>query len=415
MKKYKAEIISIGDELLAGYTVNTNASFISQKLLTIGLPVGWVTTISDAHDEILYALETANKRADVVIITGGLGPTPDDITKKTICEYFNTEMELNENVLDDVKTFLKTRGLSNLKSNLDQALVPKSAAIISNPLGTAPGLIFTKNKRYFFFLPGVSVEMKYMINEYILDYLSANLQLLPVHLRLLRTTGISEAKLYETLKDILESHPQFPAAFLPRYIGVDMRFRLISNQENEIREFEDFVNTIHKKAAKYIFTDQEIEAEQKLGQILNQHKLTLCTAESFTGGLIGDLITNIPGSSIYYMGGLITYSNESKTALLDVQTQTLEKYGAVSEQTALEMVNGAQKRFNTHCAISTTGIAGPAGATKTKPVGLCYIAARYKDKESVKEFHFGAHRLINKKRGAAAGLELLRRLILGIN
>ncbi|MCD4691811.1 MAG: hypothetical protein K8R79_02760 [Calditrichales bacterium] len=246
MKKYKAEIISIGDELLAGYTVNTNASFISQKLLTIGQPVGWVTTISDAHDEILYALETANKRADVVIITGGLGPTPDDITKKTICEYFNTEMELNENVLDDVKTFLKTRGLSNLKSNLDQALVPKSAAIISNPLGTAPGLIFTKNERYFFFLPGVPVEMKYMITEYILDYLSANLQLLPVHLRLLRTTGISEAKLYETLKDILESRPQFPAAFLPRYIGVDMRFRLISNQENEIREFDDFVNTIHK-------------------------------------------------------------------------------------------------------------------------------------------------------------------------
>ncbi|MCD4691810.1 MAG: CinA family protein [Calditrichales bacterium] len=152
-----------------------------------------------------------------------------------------------------------------------------------------------------------------------------------------------------------------------------------------------------------------------MGQILNQHKLTLCTAESFTGGLIGDLITNIPGSSNYYMGGLITYSNESKTALLDVQTQTLEKYGAVSEQTALEMVNGAQKRFNTHCAISTTGIAGPAGATETKPVGLCYIAARYKDKESVKEFHFGTDRLINKKRGAAAGLELLRRVILGIN
>jgi len=360
-------------------------------------------------------LETANKRADVVLVTGGLGPTPDDITKASICEYFKTELMKNEDVLSHVQILLKNRGLNLLESNIAQALVPEKADVLHNPVGTAPGLALKNEGCHFFFMPGVPMEMKRLIDDQIIPYLQNKLILPNVQTRLLRTTGIAESRLYELLKDILNEHQEFPIAFLPRHIGVDLRFRLISDDSNDQQKFELFVKTIQKKTAKYIFTTENIELEKVLGEILKEKKLTFSCAESFTGGLIGDLITNIPGSSEYFMGGLITYSNESKIVSLNVKKETLESFGAVSSETAIEMVRGVQNVFNTNCAVATTGIAGPTGATETKPVGLCYITARCGRKEVVKEFHFGRDRVINKRRGAMAAMELLRRLILVIN
>lgn len=415
MKTKLAEIISIGNEVLAGHTINTNAAYISQQMSAIGLPVYWVTTISDTHDEILFALNTANTRADVVLVTGGLGPTPDDITKATVCEYFNSPLVQNKNVLNHVQNLLKNRGLSLLDTNMAQALVPDKADILHNPVGTAPGLALENKGTYFFFMPGVPIEMKRLINEQIIPYLQKRLNLPAIRSYLLRTTGIAESRLFELLKDILKEYSQFPLAFLPRHIGVDLRFRLISDNKDEQQKFESFVDAVRNKTLKYIFTEENVELEQILGQLLKDRKLTFSCAESFTGGLIGDLLTNIPGSSDYFMGGMITYSNASKMNLLGVKQKTLETYGAVNSETALEMVRGVQQAFATDCAVATTGIAGPAGATETKPVGLCYIAARYGNEEVEKEFHFGRDRIINKRRGAMAAMEMLRRMILKIH
>lgn len=415
MKIKQAEIVSIGNEVLAGHTINTNAAYISQQMASIGLPVHWITTIGDTHDDILYALQTANKRADVVLVTGGLGPTPDDITKTTICEYFKSTLVKNAMVLKHIQKLLKKRGLSLLNSNIAQAFVPDKADILYNPVGTAPGMALIHNGCYFFFMPGVPLEMKRLIDEQIIPYLKRKLQFPTIKSYLLRTTGIAESRLFELLKDILNQYSQFSIAFLPCHIGVDLRFKLISKDSTEQEQFNTFVDAVRKKASKYIFTENNIELEEVLGQILKEKKLTFSCAESFTGGLIGDLITNIPGSSEYFMGGLITYSNESKINSISVKRKTLESFGAVSNEVAIEMVRGLQNVFYTDCAIATTGIAGPTGATKTKPVGLCYVAARYGEKEIVKEFHFGHDRIINKRRGAMAGMELLRRLILNIN
>ncbi|MGD9489535.1 MAG: competence/damage-inducible protein A [Calditrichaceae bacterium] len=415
MKKYRAEIISIGNELLAGYTINTNASYISQNLLSIGLPVRWVTTISDEHDEIINALTLANKRADAVIITGGLGPTPDDITKNSVCQYFDTYLVENKQILRDVEKFLANRGLSLLESNRAQALVPASAEILRNSVGTAPGLLLNKDNTLFFFTPGVPREMKFLITEHILPYLSDHMELPTVHTRLLRTTGIAESRLYEMLKELMSENPECQVAFLPRHIGVDLRFHLISDEGGTVDAFQKFVAETHKTIHKYVFTDRDMDLEEKLGEILKEKKLSLATAESFTGGLLSDWITNIPGSSEYYLGGHITYNNKSKIKYLGVSPDTINKHGAVSKETALEMARGVQKSFNSDCAIATTGIAGPGGATSQKPVGLCYISAISGKNIAVREFHFGKDRKINKMRGAIAGLEMLRRLLLEIN
>ncbi len=412
MQTNQAEIISIGNEVLAGYTVNTNATFISQQLLAIGLPVNWVTTISDEHDEILKALTLASTRARAVLITGGLGPTPDDLTKQAICDFFKVGMRFDEDAFANVKQFLKARNIPETDLNRAQAEIPDCDRIIPNTVGTAPGLAFERNGVHYFFMPGVPGEMKRMVADHIAPFLKNALKLTKVHTRLLRTTGIPESRLYEKLAPILESYPEVQIAFLPRYIGVDMRFRLISDDQAAISRYEKLISRVQTEAQSYIFTESNEELEQVLNRLLTEGGYTLTVAESFTGGLLSNLLTDIPGSSAYFMKGLITYSNQSKIDLLSVSPKTLEEKGAVSADTALEMVRGAQTHSHCDCAIATTGIAGPGGGSEEKPVGLCYVAARFKEKEMVKEFHFGNDRLVNKKRGAVAGMEMLRRLLL---
>ncbi len=408
-----AEIISIGNEVLSGYTVNTNAAFIARQLLETGLEVHWITVIQDDRREILNALHQASQRASAVLVTGGLGPTPDDITRQAICRYFNTDMIFEETVLKQVQRYLNQRGIELNESNRKQALIPRPDHIISNPVGTAPGLIFERSGVYYFFMPGVPGEMRYMIREQIRPFIQQHMDLPAVVNRILRTTGIPEAGLYEKLKDLLREFPQFSVAFLPRYIGVDLRFRLNDTAANSRRAFDSFYNRVHATVKKYVFSDQEMELEEVVGQILQQRGLTLAVAESFTGGLIGDWITNVAGSSRYFMTGLTTYSNQSKMDYLSVKPQTIEQYGAVSKPTALEMVRGLQTNTGCDCAIAATGIAGPGGGSAKKPVGLSYIAARVHSEEMAKEFRFGSERIINKKRGAMAALEMLRRLLLG--
>lgn len=414
MKAVQVEIITIGNELLAGYTVNTNATFIAQQLLTIGISVGWVTTIRDSHEEILSAFRVAQQRADAVLVSGGLGPTPDDITKKCIAEYFGTAFIRNEQVFADISRLLTNRNLHLLQSNRDQALVPDAAEIIRNPVGTAPGLILQKNRVPFIFMPGVPQEMQRMLSGPVLAYLKENLDIEPVTTHLLRTTGITEAALYERVKNIVDAEKNIQLSFLPRGIGIDLRLKASIDTPEKQQAFAAFISALKAGIGKHVYTETDITMEEKIGELLRERSLTLATAESFTGGLIADWLTNVPGSSEYYMGSVIAYSNESKIRLLGVQPDTLETYGAVSENTVLEMLQGVRERFGTDCSIASTGIAGPGGGSDAKPVGLCYLAASCNGRERIKRFNFGENRIRTKRRGAIAGLELLRRLLLDI-
>lgn len=408
------EIISIGNELLAGITVNTNASWISMQLAGIGLTTARITTIADTHNEIFAALKTASANADVIICTGGLGPTVDDITKNTICEYFNTRLVLHPETLQRVQELFRRRNIKMAGANKAQAMVPESCTVLPNQFGTAPGMLFEQDKKLFFFLPGVPKEMKGLINNSILEILQNRFKLPPVRSSLMRTTGIAESSLFELLAPALEKHPKVGISFLPKYSGVDIRLKSAGNKSTDIDSFEQLHRQIRQLAAKFIFSEEEIALEEAVQRIMIQQKFSLAVAESFTGGMIEDRITNISGSSGYFLGGIVTYSNKSKMNLLDVNENTLQKFGAVSQETVREMVRGVQKLFGSNCAIATTGIAGPGGGTETKPVGLCFIAARLGDREVIRKFTFGTDRQINKIRGATAGLELLRRMLLDL-
>ena len=414
MNRIKAEIISIGNELLAGITVNTNAAYLAKQLRSVGVETFWITTIADQKDDILAALKTASQRAQVVISTGGLGPTPDDITKRTICEFFGVQLKFDAQVFEDVRRFVTKRKFFLNQVNREQAVIPQCDRVLRNLKGTAPGLYFNRNEVHYFFLPGVPHEVYHLTEKDILPILKGIFNLQPRKTHLLRTTSIPESRIIEKIGDLVETYKNIRMAFLPRFRGVDLRFTASDNNARTLSDFEALIDSIRQRLQKYIFTEDELEIEEIIGRILKLKLFTLSVAESFTGGLIGDMITNIPGSSDYFLGDAVTYSNESKMNLLSVQAQTLEKFGAVSKETVTEMVRGVQKLFGSKCAVATTGIAGPTGATETKPIGLCYIATRVGDEERVMKFEFGTERLMNKRRGAIAALELLRRLLLKI-
>jgi nicotinamide-nucleotide amidase len=412
LSNINAEIISIGNEILSGWTLNTNAHWITQKCRDIGLQVQWMTTIADRDDEINSALRMASSRAQVVLCTGGLGPTPDDITKKSIASFFNSDFVMDKNTLDHVLKIFEGRNIEMPVINRDQALVPKEAEVIYNPIGTAPGLLFKKPNQLFFFMPGVPREMKQMIQKNILDIIKSYFQLPDFRTFILRTTGIAESRLFEKLESTLIKYEDIPVSFLPKITGVDIKLKIANTNQDIVLRTEEFLSEIKQITQKYIYTEEEIELQEKVGEILKSKRLTLAIAESFTGGLISDWITDIPGSSDYFLGSVTSYSNTSKIRELGVSEDTLKNYGAVSEQTVQEMSTGVKNLYGSDCAIATTGIAGPGGATMKKPVGLCFISAVYKEKIFVKEFNFGTSRRINKERGAMAALESLRRLLL---
>lgn len=414
MSHIKAEIITIGNEILAGWTLNTNGHWIAQKCNDIGLTVQWMTTIADVDEEIRTALKNASSRANVILCTGGLGPTPDDITKKTIASYFETELVMDEDILNHVRNLFKGRNMKMPDINKYQALIPKNAKIVPNSLGTAPGLQFERDKQLFFFMPGVPREMMGMIESSILSRIKSYFQLPDFKTHLLRTTGIAESRLFEKLENLLESYQDLSVSFLPKITGVDIKFR-IDNKSTDMQErSQEFVSKIKASTGKYIYSEEDKDLKEIIGELLKKNNLSVAVAESFTGGLISDWITDVPGSSDYFLGSIICYHNQSKIRDIGVSEKTINEFGAVSEQTALEMAAGIKKLFGSDCAIASTGIAGPGGATETKPVGLCFISAIYKQKTFVKEFNFGQNRRINKERGSMAALESLRRLLLNI-
>jgi nicotinamide-nucleotide amidase len=374
----------------------------------INIRTGWISTISDQPEEIIHALAQAGKRADIIIATGGLGPTPDDLTKKALATFFKTELVLHQETLDRIKHIFEGRGMIMPDTNKSQAMLPASAKIIPNKFGTAPGLEFRQDDRVYFFLPGVPHEMKSLISDYVLDSVK-HMYFPPARdFHIFRTNGLPESKLYETIQNLLDrAGGDYEIAFLPKSSGVDIRIK--SNPGQKISP--DFLQQIRKLLKTSIYSENEQTLPEILAHTLIRAKLSLALAESFTGGAISDWISDIPGCSAYYLGSVISYSNQSKIQHLGVSEKTLDKHGAVSDATAREMAMGVQERFSSDCAIASTGIAGPSGATPGKPVGLCYLAACVHDRVEIRKYNFGNDRRINKERGAAAGLALLLRIL----
>ena len=412
-----AHIITIGDEILIGQTLNTNAAYIGSRLIELSINIKKTSVVGDNETQILDEFKECFDENNLVIVTGGLGPTHDDITRKCIVKFFNTELVLNEEVLKDVKSIFTKRGRQLTKLNEDQALVPKIAKVIRNKLGTAPGVWIEKDNKIFVVMPGVPFEMKEMISSYVMPNLKEKLgkpEFVSTRL-VLQTTGIPESFLFERLGNIDELLNGAEMAFLPSQFGVKLRITVKDKSEgasnNRLTEIEQ---KIRSKVGRFVFAKGEETLEEVVGRLLKERELSISLAESCTGGNIANLLTNISGSSDYFERGVVSYSNGSKVEMLQVNEDTIQKYGAVSPEVAEQMSKGIKSISCTDLGLSITGILGPTGATPDKPVGLVYISLCDNKTCIVKKFLFGEDRLLNKQRATQAALDMIRKHILGI-
>ena len=414
MQPVFAEIITIGEELLIGRTIDTNSAWIGQQLNLIGIKVIRITSVPDTSKGINNALKNVYDETSVVLITGGLGPTKDDITKQALCEFFDTDLILNDDILEDVKKiiFPKYGRLNDL--NIKQAHVPKKAELIRNPRGTAPVLIFSKKETLFLSMPGVPHEMEYLMTNFVIPRLKTEFKTPHIHHKNILISGIGESFLSEKLNDWEKQLPEkIQLAYLPSPGSIKIRLTGAGEKQDEIQdEIQGQVNKLEKIIPEYIFGYDEDTIESVIGKLLSRNNLTISTAESCTGGYISHLITSVSGSSSYFKGSLVAYDNEVKTVKLSVKADDIEKYGAVSQQVVEQMAKGALDLFKTDYAIAVTGIAGPGGGTDEKPVGTVWIAVANKKLVMSKQYNFGDDRLRNIKRTAAIALNMLRRFVL---
>jgi nicotinamide-nucleotide amidase len=417
-----AELLTIGNEILIGQIINTNAVWMAQQLNMIGVSVIHMSSVADERSAILKAFDDASQRADIVLITGGLGPTKDDITKKTFCDYFETDLIQDEKVLKDVTEFFAKRNKEVTDINKKQALVPKGCLVMRNNNGTAPGMWMEKNKTIFMSMPGVPYEMQMMMTLGVIPEIKKRFTLPFIYHKTILTQGIGESVLSELISDWEDSltEKEIGLAYLPSPGMV--RLRLSSKGLNEaelIQKIETEVENVKPLIEKYIYGYEEYgkdqpKIEEILGKLLLEKNLTLGLAESCTGGYISHLITSVAGSSAYYNGCIVPYHNEFKQALLKVDPSIFEKHGAVSEACVRAMVKETLTVFKSDVAIAVSGIAGPAGGTADKPVGTTWIAVAYHDMMIAKCFVFGDDRQRNIHMTASTAMNMLRKLILKI-
>jgi len=411
----KAVIISIGDEILIGQVVNTNAAFISEKLNSIGIEIIKIITVGDVEEEIINSFQEHYGKADIIIVTGGLGPTHDDVTRKAVCKFFNVKLVQSNEVRKYVKSFLQKRNRHWSKAAEDQTYIPEGAQVIPNKYGTAAGEFFSRNGKYFIVMPGVPYEMESMVEDFIIPYFKDKIKKNFILHRTLMTTGIPESVLSSKLGDINKILKGEKLAFLPSPSGVRLRITVKGLNKKECKKkIEQIEKNIRSKIQSYIYGVDDEQLEEIVGKLLTSRKLKIAVAESCTGGLIANKITNVPGSSVYFDRGLVTYSNKSKIQLLNVAENMIKKHGAVSKEVAKAMAQNIRQLANVDIGISTTGIAGPTGATPNKPIGLVWIGYSDKNETRAIKFYFGDNRLRVKERAAQAAMDLIRRKILKI-
>ena len=410
----KAEIITIGDELLIGQTIDTNSAWIGAELSLLGFDVQRKISIHDRREDIIQALNDTQGRSDVVLITGGLGPTSDDITKITLCEYFNTRLVPDIMVLSMVEQMMSRRGIPMNENNRRQADVPESCRVLSNAAGTAPGMWFEKDGTVFISMPGVPSEMKYIMNQHVIPELKIRFSSQVIIHRNIMTYGAPEAVLAGLLESFEASLPSsVHLAYLPS-LGI-IKLRLSgtgTNRDEVVNAVEDQVRKLYRTIPELIYGENEETMEMAVGRILRQKSLTLCTAESCTGGNIARMITSVPGSSDYYKGSVVAYDNRVKTTLLGVGSNIIEEEGAVSGPVVRAMAEGARKLLNTDYAVAISGIAGPSGGTTEKPVGTVWIAVSSAMATVAEKFVYGTDRNINIMRFSVAALNMLRQQII---
>ena len=400
-------LITIGNELLAGFTVNTNAAWIGNHVIQTGGNIVWHHTIGDSKEEIHDSLNQIPKDINAVIITGGLGPTHDDITAHALYKYANDIPVFDKKYWQYLQDKLAKRNLRLPEINRNQAMKPEKGTIIQNPIGSARGLHFQVEGRDLFVLPGVPREMKAMMASTVLPWI-ADQSAGGLTVRTIRTTGIMESGLAEKIGNIVDAlADEIKIAFLPQFTGVDIR---VSSADKDA--VNQTVNKINLHAEKYIYGHDHDQLEEIVGQLLNANSLSISTAESCTGGLVGHRLTNVSGSSDYYHGGIISYSNSVKENNLGVAIETLNKHGAVSYETAIEMAENVRSKLDSDLGLAITGIAGPRGGTDEKPVGLTYIALADGKDTMVKEFRFLTERILNKNASCQAALNMVRLYLL---
>ena len=408
----KCEVISIGDELLIGQTTNTNASWIGEELNNLGFNISHGAVISDNKEDIISALKNAANRSDVIIITGGLGPTKDDITKHTLTEYFNTSLELNKDIETSIIAYFKSVNRPILKSNLDQALLPKSCQVLSNSRGTASGMWFEKNNIIYISLPGVPYEMKGIMQEHVFPKLLSKMSGETVVVnKTIRTHGMGESFLAEIIKlweDKLERN-NIKLAYLPSPGIVKLRLSVVGLDQLILeKKLDNAIDELKALIPDQIYGYGNVTMEGIVGNLLKGRELTVATAESCTGGSVAKMLTSISGSSSYFNGSIVSYTNQSKVDLLNVNNNDIDNFGAVSQQVVEQMAEGVRNKLHTDYGISTSGIAGPSGGTKEKPVGTVWIAVASKNRIVSKKLKLGYNRERNIHVSSLSVLNLLR-------
>ncbi len=408
----RVEIITIGDELLVGQTIDTNSAYMAQGLNSVGLEVHQITTVSDKKDHILEALAAAEQRVDVVLITGGLGPTKDDITKHTLCTYFDTTLEMNEEILGRIVAFFTSIGREMLEVNRQQAALPKACVPLENLRGTAAGMWFERNDTVFVSMPGVPHEMKGLMDNQVIPRLKERFNTREIAHLSIMTQGVGESYLAEMIADWADSLPAMgiSLAYLPSAGTLKLRLSKYGENGNTglMTELRQKAEELVKEIPTIAYGYNEESLEEVVGQLLTERGETLSTAESCTGGLIAKFITSVPGSSAYFEGSVVSYSNRIKHAFLDVSESDLHEHGAVSKEVVEQMALGVRTKMNTTWSIATSGIAGPTGGSEEKPVGTVWLAVAGPQGIVSRKFMMGNDRRGNIKRSALSALNMLR-------
>jgi len=415
MRPILAEVVTIGDEILYGQITDTNTQWMSTELDKIGIKTVRKSSVGDQEDKILQILAEAESRADIVLLTGGLGPTKDDITKKMLCKYFDDVLVINEDALGFITDFFVKRGRPMTELNRQQAAVPSRCTYLANKTGTAPGMWFVYNGTVFVSMPGVPHEMKYLMSNEVIPRLKAFFETPTIYHKMIRTIGVGESFLAEKIESWEDNLPEhIKLAYLPSFGQVRLRLTAVGIDEEQLKkdvnaEIEKVLPLIGTSVFGYNNDDLEIA----IGKELKKQGLTVSAAESCTGGYISHMFTKVAGSSAYFMGSVVSYDNSVKINVLGVNSETIAQYGAVSEETVTQMAEGVRKLMKTDFAIATSGVAGPNGGTPDKPVGTLWIACAMEGRTIARKVQMANQRDTNIQYGSVVALNLLRKMING--
>lgn len=409
-----AQIITIGDEILIGQIIDTNSAWMAQQLNLQGIRIAKINSISDTHEAIVQAVDLAFAETDIILVTGGLGPTKDDITKKALADYFGTGMYFHEATYNRLQRIFAKWGRSMTDAHREQCYMPENATILTNKMGSAPGMWFEKNGKVLVSMPGVPYEMKYLMEYEVLPKVKTNFPGQPIAHRTILTVGEGESRIAKQLEDFENDLPvNIKLAYLPSLGTVRLRLSATGPDQAKIETLlDEKVKVIQGILPEFIFGYGTQQLEDVIGMMLKKRGKSLATAESCTGGYVAHRITAIPGSSSYFMGSVIAYSNEVKMNQLQVLPETLEKHGAVSEQTVIEMAKGALNLLKTDLSVAISGIAGPGGGTPEKPVGTIWLAVASEDKVDTLKLQLGKSRLKNIEYTSTAALNMIRKFLL---